>query len=353
MNQDRPFRLLHLPNEEVLDNKKKQIGARKAFQKMLDDGELSGLHTYSFLYESSQLEGGYEAACVKILEEAREFKPDVIFWQHIDIFKISQDFLLELKNISSKPKLIYHEADPYGRYFKTFSEPMKVMVKEADMVFLVGLGIFAQLMMEHGAKRVYYAPHNFDNIRSGTPWEPTLKREEDLVMIANLGNTRVPGRYFPGGKRRKLLAKKLSERFGRRFALFGRGWDDLEASRGMLPFDMQEETIRSARISINWDHFDTVPYYFSNRLPISLAAGVPHITCYHPGYEHVFKDCPGGLYAVKTIDEAVETAQYLLSLPDEYLIEEGRKGREFVFEHLEANTVYRNIMRKVQQVMFA
>ncbi|GAB4405691.1 MAG: hypothetical protein OHK0053_31720 [Microscillaceae bacterium] len=347
------MKLLYLPNETALDNKRTQIGPRKAFQALIDQGELSGLEIFSFLYEAKQNQENYADTRQKILALAQSFQPDIIFWQHIDYFEITDDFIRQLLAIDSKPKLVYHEADPYGRYIKRINDNMRVMFRHADAVFMVGLGLFADLAREAGARRVYFAPHNFETVRSGSPWEPTLQREYDLVMIANaLGYVKVPGRFFPGSQRRRELGKKLSERFGKRFALYGKGWDGLEASRGMLPFDQQEQAIRSAWLSINWDHFDQVPFYFSNRLPISLAAGVVHVTSWHPGYEQVFRDCPGGLFTAKTVDEAVELAQYLLSQPRAFLIEEGQKGRAFVFSHLEANIVYGNIIKIVKNDLF-
>jgi spore maturation protein CgeB len=346
------MKLLYLPNETELDNKNMQIGPRKAFQHLLDEGELTGIEIFSFLYESKKC-GNYREVRDKIISLAKEFQPDIIFWQHIDYFEINDDFIQELLNIDSKPKLIYHEADPYGRYIKRINNNMRVLFRHSDAVFMVGLGIFADLAKEAGAKRVYFAPHNFETVRSGSDWIPTSTRENELVMIANaIGYVKVPGRYFPGSQRRIDLGKKLSKRFGKQFALYGKGWDGLEASRGKLPFDQQEQAIHSAWLSINWDHFDEVPFYFSNRLPISLAAGVVHVTTWHPGYDQLFRDCKGGLYAAKSVDEAVELAQYLLSQPRDFLIEEGQKGKEFVFNHLEANIVYGNIIKLVMQELF-
>ena len=56
--------------------------------------------------------------------------------------------------------------------------------------------------------------------------------------------------------------------------------------------------------------------YTSDRFPISLACGVPHITNYQPSYEHVYQDIPG-LFVIKTPDEAVDVALYIMSLPIE------------------------------------
>jgi hypothetical protein len=204
-----------------------------------------------------------------------------------------------------------------------------------------GLEPMSSLMRRHGARDVRLLLHNYDNVRSGTAWDPPLSRPYDVVMIANSTRRRILRTYIPGGRRRAKLARRLSERFGKSFALFGTGWDGLESARGPIPFFQQEKTIRNAWISVNWDHFDGITYYSSDRLPISLAAGIVHVTTYHKGYEFLFKSCPG-LYAVKSVEEAVCCVEWLLSRPKEELIGEGLAAKAWAETRLEADTVFRH-----------
>lgn len=348
------MKLLYLPNEDALEltNHKLQVGPRKAFEALHEKGALSGLEIYSFLHELKK-SGSHQEVMNQILAIAEKFQPDVIYWHHVSHFKLNDDFFVKLKEKAPKAKNVYHEPDPYGRFIKRINENMRLLFSKADLTIMSGAGNFIKLAQEAGAKNVIFSVQHFDNIRVGRPWTPTETRENDLVMIANAaGYIKIPGRYIPGSQRRIELGKKLSESFGRRFALYGNGWDGLEAARGRLEFNLQEQTIRSSWVSINWQHFDKEPFYFSNRIPISLASGVPHITNYQPGYDFIFKNLKGGLYMAKTVDEAVEIAHYLLSQPKAFLLEEGQKARDFAFANLETNVVYENIVQKLKEILF-
>lgn len=343
------LRLLHLPNERRLTLRQKQVGPRKAFTWMQETGVLERYDVFSYLWEAAQ--NGAAATRKRLRALVDECRPDLIFWQHNTDFEVTTDFLRELKAADSQPKLVYHDGDPYGRFIKRMPRPMRTILPEADLVFLVGTGSFFDLARRYGAQTIRFAPHCFDTIRYGSSWTPTTSRPYDLVMIANYGGTRIPGRHLPGARMRHRLVEALTDEFGDRFALYGKGWGDLPSARGRVPFLDQEKAIREAWVSVNWDHFDDVPFYHSDRLPISLATGVPHVTCHHPGYDALCGDCES-LFTVSTIDEAVDTVRYLLSLPPERLNEMGEQGRRFAFERFEANVVYGDIIRTCQQLLF-
>jgi hypothetical protein len=132
----------------------------------------------------------------------------------------------------------------------------------------------------------------------------------------------------------------------------GQGWNGEPYSKGKIGFDQQGEVIRDSWMSVNWGQFDEIPMYSSDRLPISLACGVPHITNYQPGYEHIFGKVPG-LYTVKSPQEALDVALYILSLPVERRNELGFEAAEYARKHLEASVVYSDIVEVVREQLFA
>ena len=159
--------------------------------------------------------------------------------------------------------------------------------------------------------------------------------------------------YLPGGRQRKVLARAFYSAFGERYAVFGagQGWQGEPYCRGPIPFNAQERAIRGSWLTVNWGQFDEIPFYSSDRLPISLAAGVPHITNRQRGYEHLFRGA-NGLYLVSSPAEALDVADALLSLPRERLIEIGVQGAAWARQHLHASRVYADIVQAIGEQLF-
>jgi hypothetical protein len=220
------------------------------------------------------------------------------------------------------------------------------LLRQSHQVYTSGLGRLADLFNRHTPVPILYIPSCFDTQRFGRHDPMQVAKKHDIVMIANRGTrTRLKYLYVPGGRRRVKVATSLSKVWGKRFALYGKGWSTLEAARGSLAYEEQEIAIQSGRISANWDHFDKIDFYFSDRLPISLAAGVPHVTSWHVGYEHLFADTPG-LYACKTPGEVVETCRWLLSRTDEDLMAEGLAAKEWAFANMDAIRTFTTCMTR-------
>jgi hypothetical protein len=339
------IRLLYLPNEIT---EGEQFGPRYVFESMLTSGELAAYQVYSILMEQKQ-RGSTDAALSGLYETAKQFQPDIILWQHPGNFPIPSGFGLKLKSIQSHPVLAYDERDVYGGRRKPFTSGMLHLASEADMVFLVGLGRYAEAFQRAGAKRVFYSPHCIDTYRFGHPWEPPAQRRFDVVMIGNLLRPVGMKPGLPGWKNRLRVAERLSEIFGGRFALYGRGWNGIPSACGELAFLKQEEAVRESWLSVGWDYYDQTPYYFSNRLPIAMLSGVAHITNYQPGYEIMFQNGKELCYA-RTVDEMIDTVRYLLSMPRLRLIEMGLAGQQYVRDYLATEKVFRDIVRIAGEV---
>lgn len=341
-------RLLHLVYEAGKTTADMDFDSRSAFKELTEDGTLSSVTTFPY-YAEWLSHNDASVTQKKIIELAKNEKPDIIFLHHIKQFPVTDEFFRELRAQHPKMCLVYHEGDPYARNIKKVTPSMKCLIRNADIIFWVGLGHLREFAIEHGGKRVYLAPHVFDTERFFTPWEPTAKREFDITMIASSGKARLPFRYLPGGRNRHKCVEILTKTFKERFALYGYGWKKSMSYRGPLPFSEQHNAIRNSWISANWDHFDDINFYASNRLPISMAAGVPHITTYHKGFDYLYKNVPGGLYFANSPAEVADIACYLLSKSVDELINEGEKAREYAYTYLRATAVYRNMLTKIAE----
>ena len=348
----KPLKFFYLPNENTEGD---QVGPRKAFRNLHEAGEFSDYNAYSYLVRRAQA-ASHEQALNELRAAVEAFQPDVIYWQHLNgSYPVDAAFLRSLKSVASKPKFVWHDPDAYGRFIKPLDKTMKVAIAECDMAILVGLGYLAKIVRQAGAKRVLLSPHSFDDERSGKPWTATTTRRFDAIMIANLTCLkRIPFLFMPGGRSRKTMSRSFHRSYAERYAVFGagQGWMGEPYCHGPIAFNDQEQTIRSSWLTLNWGQFDEIPMYSSDRLPISLASGVPHITNHQRGYECLFPNAPG-LYTVHSPAEALDVADYLLSLPREQLIEIGQQGMAYAHERLNATRVYRDVVTAIREQLFS
>ena len=346
------LRFFYVPNETTEGD---QVGPRKAFSALYREGALSAYTAYSYLVER-QRAPDHAHALERLYAAVVAFQPDVIYFQHLNgSYPVDSAYIRRLKGIGSRPRFVWHDPDPYGRFIKPIDSVMKAALAATDMAVVKGLGYFSAAVRRAGAGRILFAPESFDDERFARGAIASNTRALDAVMVANLTCLkRVPFLFMPGGRERKKTAQLMHGAFGNRFAVYGagQGWQGTRYCRGPIAFERQEEVIQSAWISVNWSQFDEIPFYFSDRLPISLVAGVPHITNYQRGFEHVLGDASGAFF-VHSPAEALDVADYLLSLPRERLIEIGEAGRAYAFERLNATRVYRDIVTSIREQLFS
>ncbi|WP_230772195.1 glycosyltransferase family protein [Sphingomonas sp. Leaf4] len=343
------MRVMYWPNEPMRVALPWQVGGRHGFEQLLADGDINALEIFSYRREPP---GGEDVTAFhdRCSDAVLRFQPDILFVQHVQDTQVGEALWMRLRRENPRMTIAYHEGDPFDRRIKRIDAATISAVRHADITFACGLGTLADILSEHSRTPIQFLPHCFDIARFAQRDVRLATKEHDIVMIGNKGHRRLAKFLFvPGGRKRAQLARQLSDTFGTRFALFGNGWVGLAGARGRLPFADQEKAIQSARITANWDHFDEIAYYFSDRLPIALAAGVPHVTSYHAGYEFLFRDCPG-LYSVRTVREAVECCRWLTSRPDAELLDEGLAGRAWIFRHLEATVLFRRAFEAILPV---
>ncbi len=347
----KPLRLLYLPNENSADAL--QNGPRRVFSEMVRDHVLTAYQAFSFQHEMNQCQDikKWER---KLLDEINTFNPTVIFWQHVGSSPIDEKLVQKIKHLPCAPLLAYHEGDVYGKFRKRITPSMKILAKYADVVFLVGLGENAQLFKDAGAKNIVYSPSCVDPQQFGKEWEEPQSAQHNVVMIGN-NLTRnplleqIPMLRFPGAQQRELLAAQLAKKLGKRFTVYGSGWQKYPFAGGPIPFTDQEKILRRHILSVNWDHFPNTPGFFSNRLPISLISGVAHATNSHPGYDSFF-NIGEDLVVYQSVSEAVDQVDWLLSQPQKYLMELGKRGEQFARRNLTVDIVYARIVSKLKEI---
>lgn len=319
-------RILHVPNGR---GDRPQPGLIRGFETAAAAGEIEAYDWYPLDRHVEQLGSkiAWQQMCIRIAS----FQPTIVLMQHLSGPRRSCERIEELKRAARNATLIYHDPDAFG-FGKPLPSAAKQLIRTADVSIGCGSGGIANEFRRVGAARYCFAPPSYDPERFGNAWDSSGPRDFEVVMVANNNSSRAPWRKMPGGFERAALMKLMGERFGSKFAVFGRGWTG-KSAQGPISYDQQQEAIRNAWVSVNWDYFPTEAHYFSDRLPIALAAGVPHVTTNHPGYSDFF-NVPGVPVLADNIDGILSRTEDLLASSQADLNHLGLAGASFAREHM-------------------
>ncbi len=130
--------------------------------------------------------------------------------------------------------------------------------------------------------------------------------------------------HFPGSEERRRLAGALKSSFPDRLKLFGNGWENATA----LPWELQPSVYRRAICTVGSNNYNDRDGYFSDRMFIAMAAGVPHVGRWVPGIDEFFHDGQE-ILTFKTVEEAIEKVQWVIAHPAEAAAI-GRAGKDRV-----------------------
>lgn len=274
-------RIFYVPNEF---GGFQQVGFREPLESLERAGLIASLEVFSLL-DAVRSGGDARAHRRELLQRVAAFKPDILLMQHLVGTGLRRSHFSELRS-ACHSEFIYHEADPYSRYLHPLPIEARGAGREADVVFTVGKGTFADNFRRAGSKNVRWLPSAYEPNRTANFDRPVrTDRPFEVVIVANRNLPRLRG--LPNWRERIRFVELMQEHFGSRLAVYGRGWEGPTA-KGPAAFEAQDEAITSGWVSANWDHFAEEDSYFSNRLPISLAAGSIHATTDHPGYDDLF-----------------------------------------------------------------
>lgn len=137
-----------------------QVAPRWTFERLLAQGRLSAYQAFSFLVEARY--SRHEVVVKNLMDRVLEFKPDLLLCQHLGHFRIPRATLRHIRESLPQMVIGYHEGDVYGYISKPLPQAVLEFASEADVVFLVGLGRYAERFRAAGARRVVYSPSSVD-----------------------------------------------------------------------------------------------------------------------------------------------------------------------------------------------
>lgn len=308
-------------------------------QLLVSDGSLADVHVVS------AREGWRENPTVafeRVLEAMKDSRFDAVLILSPKDFPGTRERFEHLLNLLGSRTLIHWEGDPWGRG-KPLPKPMTWWLARADYVFSVAGQPQVQILLNHGASRVHHCPHVYCHVRfaEGEKHPPPSHTEVGAVMIA--GNyARIPLiSGMPGSFGRWLLATRFRAARHREFRMYGRGWPSSWATH--VPYTQQLDVIRRGSLSVNWDHYPAHADYFSDRLPISLLAGRPHITTRHPGMTWL-PASEIGLFQEASPTGILRRAKSLWEMNPVELHRLGLEGHSWVVRRLSSREATRHMM---------
>ena len=199
--------------------------------------------------------------------------------------------LAKLRKLSPTVRIATSLGDPFGRFVHRVPRAFVQVARQSDMVFLTGFGYLSAQLASVGVRNMVlmplgYCQHQFGN----TPLNQVASRRDGIVFIGNrrLGCNPTHELFWNGLKRMRLI-EKLDHRYGRRFHLYGAGWEHLRSSRGALPFDQQGRVYASAEVVFGGFPGVTYQYYTSNRHFIAMAEGAAVVDFGVPGVERLLR----------------------------------------------------------------
>lgn len=322
---------------------------RRALASMESQGSIEEHSIFPFL---SRLSSGVSPRAVQreIVAVARDFEPTAVLWCHVGRFHVTQETWASLRGLPSHPVNAYWEGDMYQWPYKPFPTAAMRVAQASDVVFIPGASSFLRSLRRCGCRDVRYAPLPTDPGRFGHAIH--LRRSDpefDVVLVGNYAASRIPLKTMPGAVWRRRIVKMLERKLGRRFGVFGYGWNG-PCAQGPIPHDRQGEAYARSRSSIGVNNLSAA-YYFSDRLPVSLTCGAVTLHNWECGLDQVFgQDAPIRFF--RTTDEAWKAVRAVLDADEVDLRHERLLGRQLAlarFTFTDVQTYMVDVMREIWQ----
>jgi hypothetical protein len=241
----------------------------------------------------------------------------------------------------------YWEGDPWGRRNRP-TPSMVPWLTSARQVFTTALGEQYDVLRAAGARHVRLVPNTYCHVQfadAEKAWSPPPPESSRRVVMIGNRSGRVPGvSTVPGARARWRMVKQASTRFGDEFRVYGRGWSGPSAA-GSIPYAEQAARMRSGGVTVNWDHYPRHVAYSSDRLPISLVAGRPHVTTSHPEMVWLPGD-EAGLFLADTPKDVLEAVEHIRELPEDVRTDLGGAAYAWVKDRLSHRQAARFMLRE-------
>jgi len=284
-----PLKLLSLLQGHRVED---QVGFHQSGIRLVQEGYLQEYQALPFLAADGL--GANNSVYESILQTAKQMEPDFVFFQYFHFHRIPDpsQLVASLRKLPSRPVIFSSGGDSFGRWTRPVPPSLRTLSRIGDLTFLTGMGYVADDLVRSGGQNIALMPHGFCPVRfSTTPDQAeTSQVDWEIVCVANNYHVKNPFSYiYHHKKNRTHEVQALSRRYGKKFALFGRGWEGFAEWRGPLPYEQQGQIFRSSKVVIGGHPGGSMDYYLSDREFIALSSGVPFVEYQTPRIEKLFR----------------------------------------------------------------
>lgn len=298
---------------------------------------------------------GWNAFYRHVVDTVEAGRFDVVYFHYFHRKDVPSpaNCIMTLKELSNNPTIITSAGDPFSDNWMPPRYPTNFMIaaRLADIVFSTQMGKAADLMLKLGAKNVVYTPNSLCPARftNHAIDIATHRFDFDVVMVGSrngLLGKNIFSRHTVRAMERTRMVKALCNHFGKRFGLFGRGWDGLASNQGPAPFNDQQKYFQRGRVLVGGNPYSFSDYYSSNRVFFEIASGVPTVELRVNRLDKVLRE-GDQIYFADDIDGVIAKCEELLKQdPVELYAKAARAAKEVVERH----TQYQRMKFKLDTV---
>jgi len=249
-----------------------------------------------------------------------------------------------IRTLPAAPFIVSTLGDPFmnGYLGRPNVPPSFLMTAElSDLVTLTSMGTMADYVSRFTRAPIILSPNAACQVRFRSEVNPPPMRmpEFDVLFIGSRNSGRNPLRPNTRfGRQRDALVTAMERRFGKRFAVFGNGWEGRSSNQGPVPFDQQAATARRARVVVGGVPFSRARYYTSNRPFIQMTSAVPFVDTAVEGVETLLR--PGEHWVLSSDRDLVRAIEGVLEMEQAKRSAMGHAAARYIAErHTQAHRV--------------
>lgn len=322
-------------------------GYYEGFDRLVAEGRLAMHEAIAYLGVAEL--GGWNALWAKAYAAAARMQADAIFLQFFHgPFPDPSPGIKRLKALESRPTVFASLGDPFGRLTKRIPNCFMAASSLSDLTFLTGMGYLARQLAQGGCRNLVLMPNGCCQVRFSSRQDgPTNRPEFDLTFVGNRIRSRNPlSHFYWVSRKRGWFVEAATRRYGKRFGLFGKGWEGNAAWQGPISYAAQHEAYRRSAVVLGGMPNAYHDYYTSDRVFIAVASGVPFVDYWVPGVDHLLR--PGrDWWLARGQAEMFRLCDRLLEMPS---LDRERLGNEARDRVLSQHTQYHRCRDMVEIV---